>query len=92
MQRHPVVHQLRAEEHEVLGVARKPVGRLADHQVDHAGLDIAQQLLQLRAVAAIAGLLRIVIGRHDRPAEILDQLHAGSRLSVLEVALCIAVE
>ncbi|MFS0772927.1 hypothetical protein ABC319_12145 [Sphingomonas sp. 1P08PE] len=73
---YPVVHQLLAEERDVLGVARQPVECLAHDDVDHPGLDIAEQLLQPRPVAAIARLFWVVIGRDDRTAQIVDQLHA----------------
>ncbi|MCK8458693.1 hypothetical protein O6U13_18710 [Sphingomonas faeni] len=76
VQLHTVVGQLLAEPRDILRIARKPVERFADDQVDCSRLDVRQQFPQAGPITAIAGLLGVVIGRHHRAANIGDKLHA----------------
>nr|WP_235904205.1 hypothetical protein [Sphingomonas carotinifaciens] len=75
-----VVHELLAQERDILRVSRQSIECLAHHHIDGAHLDVAQQLLQTGAIAPIARLLRIQVCGSYGAAEIVDQLHARRRL------------
>ncbi|MES3085141.1 hypothetical protein O6X71_20360 [Sphingomonas faeni] len=76
VQLHTVVGQLFAEPRDILRIARKPVERFADDQVDCSRLDVRQQFPQARPITAIAGLFGVMIRRHHGAANIGDELHA----------------
>lgn len=80
MQLYTVVHELLAQEGNVLGVTRQTVECFAHHDIHRSGIHVSQQLLQSGTIAAVSGLLGVKVGRNHRPAEIVDQLHARGGL------------